>query len=122
MVLVDTRTYQKVELSYAVTSFRSQGGTFDETHVFLGGVGSSRQMAYVVGSRERDSVRFYADRFEAGCVLEWLSMGNEAKGKLESPLARDMEKSAEKLLAHDLKVERALVPAQSFQYERTREY
>jgi ATP-dependent exoDNAse (exonuclease V) alpha subunit len=106
-VMVDVRKYRKIELSYATTGFRSQGNTFDASYVLLGGVGTSRQMAYVVGSRERDSIHFYCDRFEAGYVLEQLASGKSVNRPFESPLTRDMEKSVEKRLAHDVvKVER----------------
>jgi ATP-dependent exoDNAse (exonuclease V) alpha subunit len=122
-VLVDVKKYEKVELSYAVTGFRSQGKTIDETHVLLGGVGTSRQMAYVVGSRERETVHFYADRFEAGFQLEELAHGNAGAAALESPLLRDMKKSVEKRLAHDLmKVEVSIVEAKGLEHTRTREY
>ena len=102
LVTVDVRGYTKLELGYAVTAFRSQGATFDASYLLLGGVGSSRQMAYVVGSRERDTVRFYTDRFEAGHTLEKLSRGEKAQGAMKSPLAQSLAKSAEKSLAHDV--------------------
>jgi conjugative relaxase-like TrwC/TraI family protein len=105
-VMVDARKCRKIELAYSITGFRSQGSTFDESFVLLGGVGTSRQMAYVVGSRERDSIHFYCDRFEAGYVLEQLAAGISVNRPFESPLTRDMEKSVEKRLAHDVKVER----------------
>jgi ATP-dependent exoDNAse (exonuclease V) alpha subunit len=114
-VMVDVRKYRKVELSYAITGFRSQGSTFDATYVLLGGVGTSRQMAYVVGSRERDSIHFYCDRFEAGYVLEQLASGNSVNRPFESPLTRDMEKSVEKKLAHDVKVDWEVRPIEAQQ-------
>jgi hypothetical protein len=107
-VMVNVRKYQKIELAYAITGFRSQGSTFDASYVLLGGVGTSRQMAYVVGSRERDTIQFYCDRFEAGYVLEQLASGNFVTRPFDSPLTRDMEKSVEKKLAHDVVVEREL--------------
>lgn len=101
-VAVNVRKYDKLELGYAITVYRGQGATFDTSYVLLGGAGTSRQTSYVAGSRERDSVHFYTDRFEAGHALEQLARGETAeKGVPDSPLARAMAKSVEKKLAHD---------------------
>lgn len=101
-VAVNLKKYAAVQLGYALTVHKAQGATFEHTYTLLGGPGTSRETAYVVGSRERASARLYTDRFEAGAELTWLARGGRpAAGGLDSPLARQAAKSAEKRLAAD---------------------
>ena len=101
-VRVNLKEYGAVQLGYALTVHKSQGATFDHTYTLLGGPGTSRETAYVVGSRERQAARLYTDRFEAGAELTWLAGGgNPPPGALDSPLARQAARSVEKRLAAD---------------------
>ena len=114
---VNIKQYDAVQLGYALTVHKSQGATFDHTYTLLGGPGTSREMAYVVASRERHSARLYTDRFEAGAELTWLARGGTPRPDAwDSPLARQAALSVEKRLAAD-----ALLAEQQRQQELERQ-
>ncbi|MBI3411398.1 MAG: relaxase domain-containing protein [Planctomycetes bacterium] len=89
-----------VQLGYAVTTHAGQGATVKRAYLVAGGSMQDREMSYVQVSRHVQEVRLYTDQYEAGPDLK--------------NLARQMEKSRKKDLAHDVQREererRALVP------------
>ena len=100
--VIDLRKYKHVSLGYALTVHRAQGATFDHTYSLLGGSMTSRELAYVMASRERESARFYALRADAGDDLYRLSRGVEVNRTLDSDLVRRLEQSQAKDLAHEV--------------------
>lgn len=87
-VQVPLKTYNSVQLGYAVTTHKGQGTTVDNAYILAGGSMQDRELSYVQASRARESTRFYIDRHEAGKEL--------------SQLTKQMEKSREKVLAHEI--------------------
>jgi ATP-dependent exoDNAse (exonuclease V) alpha subunit len=78
--------YKGLELGYAVTTHKGQGTTVDSAYLLVGGKMQDRELTYVQASRARLSTRVYTDQHEAGENL--------------FQLAKQMEKSHQKTLAH----------------------
>ena len=87
-VQVPLKSYKSLELGYAVTTHKGQGTTVDNAYILAGGSMQNRELSYVQASRARESTQLYTDRHEAGKNL--------------SGLAKQMNKSQEKTLAHDV--------------------
>ena len=87
-VVVSLRRYDRLELGYCCTAHRSQGTTVENAYVLLGGAMQDRELSYVQLSRARGTTRLYTDEVEAGPQL--------------SDLARQMSKSRQKTLAHEV--------------------
>jgi ATP-dependent exoDNAse (exonuclease V) alpha subunit len=87
-VLIPVKEYEHVKLGYAVTTHKSQGATTENAYVLLGGPSQDRELSYVQASRARGTTRFFLDRLEAGEDLQ--------------ELCKQMERSRQKDLAHDL--------------------
>ena len=77
-----------LKLGYAVTTHKGQGTTVWNSYILAGGSMQSRELSYVQASRAEQSTNLYADRHEAGDKL--------------SRLSKQMSKSQEKTLAHEL--------------------
>lgn len=77
-----------LDLGYAVTTHKGQGVTVDRAFVLVGGTMQDREISYVQASRAREFTRLYTDELQAGEEL--------------TKLARQMEKSRAKDLAHDV--------------------
>jgi len=59
---VDLQKYDHLENGYCITVHKVQGSTVDRAHVLASDSGmSSREWAYVAGSRHREEVHIYAD-------------------------------------------------------------
>ena len=65
-VSIPLKEYAALDLSYAVTTHKSQGVTVERAFVLAGGPMTSREMIYVQLSRARGVTRLYCDRTEAG--------------------------------------------------------
>ena len=87
-VQVPLKSYKSLELGYAVTTHKGQGTTVDNAYILAGGSMQNRELTYVQASRARESTQLYTDKHEAGKEL--------------SDLAKQMSKSQEKTLAHDV--------------------
>ncbi len=60
---IDTSRYDHLDHGYAVTCHKSQGSTVDRAHVLASENGmSSREWAYVAGSRAREETHVHGDR------------------------------------------------------------
>lgn len=79
----------KLSLGYALTSHKAQGATFERAFVLAGGMMQDREMAYVQASRTRGETFFFVSEQDAGEDL--------------AELARSMERSRKKELAHELR-------------------
>jgi ATP-dependent exoDNAse (exonuclease V) alpha subunit len=81
---------ENCRLGYAVTVARSQGMTVPgNAYVLTGGQMTDRELGVVSISRAREKTFIFTDRFEAGKGLE--------------DLARQLDKSRQKSLAHDVR-------------------
>lgn len=61
--VVDPTQYDHVDHGYAVTGHKAQGSTVDRAHVLATDSGlSSREWAYVAGSRAREETHIYGDK------------------------------------------------------------
>jgi ATP-dependent exoDNAse (exonuclease V) alpha subunit len=87
-VLIPAKEYEHVRLGYAVTTHKSQGATTENAYVLLGGPTQDRELSYVQASRARGTTRFFLDKLEAGEDLR--------------ELCKQLERSRQKDLAHDL--------------------
>jgi len=87
-VEIPLRRYPHLTRGYAQTTHKGQGQTVEHAYILLGGPMQNREMTYVQISRARGTTRLYADSLDAGPNREGLY--------------RMLERSAEKLLAHDL--------------------
>lgn len=102
-----------LRLAYAFTTHKLQGATIDHTYVALGDSMTDREMAYVQGSRHRNSLRLYATEYAAGEKLTQLAKAGQSPGDaelpreraaspLDSPLVKEMQRSRKRSLAYDL--------------------
>lgn len=73
-------------LGYAATTHKGQGATTLRTYVLAGGPMQDREMSYVQASRSKEQTTFYMTRLETGDEL--------------ARLAREMERSRQKEMAH----------------------
>jgi conjugative relaxase-like TrwC/TraI family protein len=112
-VIVSTsgrRAYRAVRLAYAFTTHKMQGATVDHAYIHLGGHMTSREMAYVQGSRHRKTLRLYTDENEAGEALTKLAREHtsdqpqiDSADLSDSPVVRQMKRSDAQQLAHDIR-------------------
>jgi conjugative relaxase-like TrwC/TraI family protein len=87
-VTVPLHEYEHIKLGYAVTTHKAQGITTENAFVLAGGALQDRELSYVQVSRARGLTRFYTDKVSAG--------------ERVAELARQMSKSRQKDLAHDV--------------------
>jgi ATP-dependent exoDNAse (exonuclease V) alpha subunit len=80
---------EHVSLSYANTSFISQGASHESVYLFVHGGMTDAQTGYVMSSRHRESCYLVTTQDDAGERL--------------TKLVRDFGRSREKVMAHDLK-------------------
>jgi len=88
IVQVPLKNYKYLQLGYAVTTHKGQGTTVDNSYILAGGFMQDRELTYVQASRARLAMHLYTDKFEAGDNF--------------SRLAKQMNKSNEKILAHEI--------------------
>lgn len=79
---------EHIVLGYASTTHKGQGATTLRTYVLAGGSMQDREMSYVQASRAREQTTFYMTRVETGDEL--------------AKLAREMERSRQKEMAHTI--------------------
>lgn len=90
VLAVNTELYPHLELGYALTAHKGQGITAPgNVHVVTAGLMQDLHLTYVEASRARGATRFYAPKAEAGEEL--------------ARLIRQMSRSREKELAHDVR-------------------
>ncbi len=87
-VVIPVTDYGHVKLGYAVTTHKAQGATAEHAYALVGGPMQDRELSYVQASRARERTRLFTDRLEAGDDLK--------------DLCRQVEKSRQKDLAHDI--------------------
>ncbi len=87
-VMIPAKDYTHLQLGYAVTAYKAQGLTTENTYVLLGGPMQDRELSYVQASRARGTTWFYLDKLEAGEELK--------------DLCKQMERSRQKELAQDV--------------------
>ncbi len=85
-VVVPLRDYKDISLGYAVTTHKGQGSTVERAYVLLGGSMQDKEISYVQVSRAKGETRLYTTEADAG--------------EQNKNLAKQMEKSNEKTLAH----------------------
>jgi conjugative relaxase-like TrwC/TraI family protein len=88
LVMVPVKDYAHLKLGYALTTHKAQGATTENAFVLLGGPSQDRELSYVQASRARGSTRFFLGKLEAGEDLR--------------DLCKQMERSRQKDLSHDL--------------------
>ena len=84
---IETKSYDHLDLGYAVTTHKGQGQSVEQSFVLTGGPMTDREISYVQGSRAKGVTRFYTDILSGGENIE--------------ALAKQMERSRAKRLAHD---------------------
>lgn len=103
-VTIPLGDYDKLTLGYAFTTHKLQGSTVTHSYIHLSSRMTSREMAYVQGSRHRETIRLYTDQFEAGVELTEAMKRYEseslARALKVSPLVKKMAASKKKTLAH----------------------
>ncbi len=87
-VIIPTRSYEHIELGYAITTHKGQGKTVEKAFVLAGGTMQDRELSYVQMSRTRGETRLYTERADAGDTI--------------TELTRDMNKSRQKGMAQDI--------------------
>lgn len=87
-VTLDQENYEHFRLGYAVTAYKSQGGTYARTFNLAGGWMEDREMAYVQNSRAKELNRIFGTRAVVGEDV--------------AELVREMNRSRQKDLAHDV--------------------
>jgi len=85
-VSFEIEAMEHLVLGYASTTHKGQGATTLRTYVLAGGPMQDREMSYVQGSRAREETTFYMTRIESGDEI--------------AQLAREMERSRQKEMAH----------------------
>jgi ATP-dependent exoDNAse (exonuclease V) alpha subunit len=86
--MVPIKDYAHLKLGYALTTHKAQGATTENAYVLLGGPSQDRELSYVQASRARGTTRFFLGKLEAGEDLR--------------DLCKQMERSRQKDLSHDL--------------------
>lgn len=71
-VLLDLVKYDYLSLGYAITAHKSQGGTYENAHLFVSSH-DHKEIAYVKASRVRSDAHFYMDSDTAGENLSAVS-------------------------------------------------
>ncbi len=92
-VCVSLAAYEHLSLAYAVTTHKGQGLTVESAYVLAGGAMTDRELSYVQTSRARGKTHIFTDEISSGDRLEML--------------ARKMEQSRAKDLAHEYLIEAA---------------
>jgi hypothetical protein len=85
-------SYSHIRLGYASTVGKSQGGTYIETFVLLGGGMLNKPMSYVQGTRSRMATHFYTEK----------ALYDQCQDIEDSLLVTKMEQDVELSLAVDL--------------------
>lgn len=67
---IDPKTFKKFDYGYAVTAYKNQGGTFDESYVLFDS-GMKKEDSYVQISRQAETLEVFAPRVFAG--NDWTS-------------------------------------------------
>lgn len=86
-VIIRLAEHEGIQLGYAVTTHKAQGMTSEKSYILLGGPMQDRELSYTQVSRARGETRLYVERAEVGDTL--------------TTVARDLERSRAKDLAHD---------------------
>lgn len=87
LAAVRLREYDRLQLSYCLTTAKAQGSTVENAYLLIGGPNQDQALSYVQISRARAETRLYVDRLQAGEEL--------------ADLARQMSKTNAKELAID---------------------
>jgi|APThiThiocy_ev2_2_1041544.scaffolds.fasta_scaffold01801_10 Ti-type conjugative transfer relaxase TraA len=85
-VTIQPHAFPHISLGYAATTHKAQGATTLKAYVLGGGPMQGRELSYVQASRARLETRFFATAAETGDDI--------------AQLAREMERSRQKLMAH----------------------
>jgi conjugative relaxase-like TrwC/TraI family protein len=85
---VPLKSYKSLQLGYAVTTHKGQGTTVNNSYILAGGSMQDRELSYVQASRARLNTFLFSDKHEAGENL--------------AGLAKQMNRSNEKTLAHEI--------------------
>lgn len=85
-VSFEAEAMEHLVLGYASTTHKGQGATTLRTYVLAGGSMQDREMSYVQASRAKEQTTFYMTRLETGDEM--------------ARLAREMERSRQKEMAH----------------------
>lgn len=85
-VSFEPEAMEHLQLGYASTTHKGQGATTLRTYVLAGGPMQDREMSYVQASRAKEQTTFYMTRLETGDEM--------------ARLAREMERSRQKEMAH----------------------
>ena len=95
-VRIDTQKYDHIKLGYAVTAHKSQGGTFENSYLFVGGNGlEDKEISYVKASRAKETTRFFMDKEIAGEGLKDITK------QMEKSHAKDLASTIAKGLSHN---------------------
>jgi len=89
IVTVDLKHYPHLELGYALTTHKQQGGTVEKALVLGSANMQSREQTYTQLSRVRDEVQFYLTEAEAGESLK--EFMEQSKVSRPKDLAHDLE-------------------------------
>ncbi|MAT70342.1 MAG: hypothetical protein CMJ58_12555 [Planctomycetaceae bacterium] len=92
VVAVDLKHYEGLQLGYALTTHKMQGGTVEQAYVLGNSVMQDKEQTYTQLSRVRDSVRMYLTEAEAG--EEFTEFLTNASRSREKKMAHDVELTA----------------------------
>jgi len=71
---IDVENYDNLKLGYAITAHKSQGGTFQNSYLYVGSTGlEDREISYVKASRAKNTTQFFMDKEVAGEGLKDIS-------------------------------------------------
>ena len=71
---IDVQNYDNLKLGYAITAHKSQGGTFQNSYLYVGSTGlEDREISYVKASRAKNTTQFFMDKEVAGEGLKDIS-------------------------------------------------
>lgn len=83
--------YNHLDHSYALTTHKAQGATFDRAHVVIGEL-SGREWSYVAASRARESTHIYTTKEVAGLLHERGSNMDKAVQNLATKMVKSQQK------------------------------
>ena len=92
------QSFQGFQRGYAFTTHKLQGATVDHSYIHVGGRMTTKEMGYVQCSRNRESIRLYTEKLEAGKELTRIAqehskrrLQREREQKREEKLQRKLE-------------------------------
>ena len=99
------QSFQDFQRGYAFTTHKLQGATVDHSYIHVGGRMTTKEMGYVQCSRNRESIRLYTEKLEAGKELTRIAQ-EHSKRRLQRERQQNREEKLQRKLEEKRRYER----------------